>query len=99
LRRLDDKPFNSESRLRFGFVLSSLLLLFVVIDGLILTLSIRRGFSDDGDVDSCISPLIEGAGGGIGGCDGGGIDNEELLLSVCEVLSKPCHERRSFFAR
>jgi hypothetical protein len=72
------------------------LLLFVVIDGFILTLRIKRGFSDDGDVDSCVSPLTGGGGSGVDGC---GIDNEEVLLSVCDVLSKPCHERRSFFAR
>jgi hypothetical protein len=97
LRRFEDKPFVSGSRLRFVSVLLSLLL-FAVIDGS-LTLSIKRGLSSDGDDDddSCISPLTEGAGRGAGG--GGGIDDDELLLSVCDVLSKPCHERRSFFAR
>jgi hypothetical protein len=96
LRRFEDKPFVSESRLRFVFVLLSLLLLAVI--GGILTLTIKRGLSSDGDGDSCVSPLIEGAGGG--GGSGGGIDaDDELLLSVCDVLSRPCHDRRSFFAR
>jgi hypothetical protein len=78
----------SESCLRFFCGLS--LLLLVVIDGLILTLSIKRGL-----FDSCVSPLIEGEGGGIGD---GRID-DAILVSVCDVLSKPCQERRSFFAR
>ncbi len=83
-------------------LLLSLLLLFDVIDGLILTLSINRGFSDEGDVDSCVSPLREGAGVGGGGGSGGiddDDDDDEMLLSVCDVFNKPCHERRSFFAR
>lgn len=74
------------------------LLLFVVIDGFILTLSIKRGFSDGGDFDSCVSPLIVGVET-VGDCVGCGIDIEVLLLSFCDVLSRPCHVRRSFLAR
>ena len=99
LRRFEDKPFVSESCLRlvFVFVLLLSLLLLAVIGGS-LTLTIRRGLSSDGDGDSCASPLIGGAG--VRGGGGGGIDADDvLLLSVCDVLSRPCHERRSFFAR
>jgi len=68
LCRLFDKPFNSASFLRLIFELVLLLLsllLFDVIDGLILTLTIKRGFSSDGE--SCVSPLGKGVEGVVGG--------------------------------